>query len=299
MFNDADICYPTVGIITEKIDGKPFIVSVLSGSPADSSGFLAGDEIVSVDGKPFTPVLSLKGKISQAVLFKIRRTPDGSPIDIRVKPVMINPKEEYLNAEKASVEVIEKSGFKIGYIHIWSYAGKEYHQAFLDAITTGKLKNTDALIWDLRYGWGGADPAYLDVFNPHVPRLKMISRDGEASDFDSHWRKPVVMLTNKTVRSGKEVLAYAFKKYRLGTVMGERTAGAVVAGKLFALSNKSILYLAVKDARVDGERLEGSGVLPDVLVPVDIRYRQGIDLQKKSALTYLKNILSNRNLGEK
>ena len=32
-------------------------------------------------------------------------------------------------------------------------------------IAEGPLKEADALVWDLRDGWGGAEPQYLDLFN--------------------------------------------------------------------------------------------------------------------------------------
>ena len=64
------------------------------------------------------------------------------------------------------------------------------------------------------------------------------------------------MLTNGRVRSGKELLAYGFKKLGLGTIVGETTMGATLAGRLFVLSDGAILFLAVMDTRTDGERLE-------------------------------------------
>jgi carboxyl-terminal processing protease len=51
-----------------------------------------------------------------------------------------------------------------------------------------------------------------------------------AREFDDvKWRKPVAMLVNGGTRSGKEVLAYGFKKYHLGEVIGTHTEGAVLA----------------------------------------------------------------------
>jgi carboxyl-terminal processing protease len=45
--------------------------------------------------------------------------------------------------------------------------------------------------------------------------------------------------------------------------------------------------LAVSDARVDGERLEGRGVAPDIEVPFDFRYAAGKDTQLARALDVL------------
>ena len=64
-------------------------------------------------------------------------------------------------------------------------------------------------------------------------------------------------------RSGKEVLAYGFKKYRNGEVIGTQTEGAVLAATAF-LIGRGLLLLAVED--VDGVRLEGVGVAPTIEV---------------------------------
>jgi carboxyl-terminal processing protease len=38
-------------------------------------------------------------------------------------------------------------------------------RALENMLSQGALKDADALIWDLRDGWGGARPEYLDLFN--------------------------------------------------------------------------------------------------------------------------------------
>jgi len=50
---------------------------------------------------------------------------------------------------------------KIGYVHIWSYAGEQYQQLLEEEIAFGKLKEADSLILDLRDGWGR--PNYLNI----------------------------------------------------------------------------------------------------------------------------------------
>ncbi|MCK1710690.1 hypothetical protein IVA83_16920 [Bradyrhizobium sp. 143] len=69
-------------------------------------------------------------------------------------------------------------------------------------------------------------------------------------------------------RSGQEVLAYGFKKYQLGEVIGSRTEGAVLAATAFLIGG-GLLLLAVEDVRVDGERLESVGVAPTIEVQAD------------------------------
>lgn len=287
VFGNREVKYPTVGIITEKIDGSYFIACVLAGSAAEKSGLICGDEIHSVNGMPYSPIESIEKHIGKKVIFSVRRSQNSALLEIPVHPVLINPKKEMLEAEKASVRIIEQEGKKIGYIHIYSYAGMEYHNELVAAISWGKLKDADALIIDLRYGLGGAGPQYLNIFNPDIPIFQTVNRDGKKQTFDSQWRKPAVYLTNKATRSGKELVVFGAKKYRYATVIGEKTAGAATAGRLFPLSNNDLMYLAVKGSEVDGINLEGRGVRPDIEVPRDIRYCQGKDIQMEKSIDYL------------
>lgn len=287
-FQGKKVMYPSIGIITQSIEGRSFVASVFPGSIAEKSGLLKGDEIVSVDGKPFSPVESLRPSADVlAKVFQIKRSKDSAAINLMIQPVLVNPKEEMLFAQRASVRVIEHNRKNIGYIHIYSYAGEEFQQELLDAIIWGELKNSDALIIDLRYGLGGAWPYYLNIFNRDIPIMTFISREGRESIADSQWRKPAVYLVNQFSRSGKELLAFGAKKYHLATVLGERTAGCTLGGRLFPISNGDFLFLAVQSGRIDGVNLEGVGVAPDIEVPFDIRYCNGNDPQLNTAIEYL------------
>ena len=131
-------------------------------------------------------------------------------------------------------------------------------KTFSKSSSRDKFKDADALIWDLRDGWGGAQPDYLDIFNARSPSMTLTGRDGD-SIVNGRWRKPVILLINGGTRSGKEILAHGFKKYGYGEVVGTRSAGAVLAGRAFLQSNGNLLLIAVTDVAVDGERLEGVG----------------------------------------
>jgi len=94
------------------------------------------------------------------------------------------------------------------------------------------------------------------------------------------------MLINGGTRSGKEVLAYGFKKYRLGEVIGTRTEGAVLAATAFLIS-KGLLLLAVDDVLVDGVRLEGVGVMPTIQVEPGSAAAEQADPQLDRAIAVL------------
>ena len=286
-FSGGSITYSGIGIFTKKIGGKTFVSGVLAGLPADTAGVGVGDEIISADGEPFKPVGSFRGKEGEAVFLAIRRDEDGPVTEIEVRPQRIKPDDAFESAMRDSARIIEANGRRIGYIRVWSYAGRSYQEILEEVLSEGKLKDADALIWDLRDGWGGARPSYLRIFDPHGPTMTLTERDGDSYLEGFRWRKPVVLLTNNGTRSGKEVLTYGFKKNGYGEVVGDQTAGALLAARAFLLSDGSLLILAVNDVAVDGKRLEGKGVAPTIEVPFELPYAAGKDPQLNRAISVL------------
>lgn len=284
-----EISYPGIAIFT-RVDshGRIFVSGVVDGTTAARAGLLVGDEILAADGAPFRPINSFRHKVGTPVALTIRRTADGQPFDVSIMPEEIRPNRMFLHGMEASARIIEGAhGARIGYVHVWSYAGGAYQRAIERLIAEGPLKGADALVWDLRDGWGGAEPQYLDLFNPRAPTMQVFDRGGETAFLNVKWRKPVAMLVNGGTRSGKEILAYGFKKYGLGEVIGTPTAKAVLASTAFLMSDGSLLLLAVNDVRVDGERLEGVGVKPTIEVPFDAGYAAGRDPQLDRAIDVL------------
>ncbi len=288
IFPNGKLDYTGIGILTKDINGKTFISGILEGTPAARAGLKVGDEVIAVDGKAYQPIQSFLDKAEQEVKVSIQESPDPkSRKDVTVIPKKLNPDTLFLEAMRQSIKIIERNSKKIGYVHIWSYAGDQYQQLLVEEIGYGKLKDTEGLILDLRDGWGGAEPNYLNIFNKQVPGLTQMARDGVKRTIDLQWKKPVVMVVNNGSRSGKEILAYGFKKYGLGKLIGTKTAGAVVGGSPFLLEDDNLLYLAVVDVWIDGERLEGKGVIPDIEVPFPLEYAQGKDPQFNKAVDVL------------
>jgi carboxyl-terminal processing protease len=286
-FPDGQVTYPSIGIFTRRLGGKTFVSGVLDGLPASKAGLVVGDEILAADGTLYHPIKSFAPKVGQEVTLTIRRRGDGASKDVVVVPEQISPNKAFLKAMEESTRIIHADGLKIGYVHVWSYAGAQYQHLLERELSSGRLKDADALVWDLRDGWGGAEAEYLYIFTGRGPITTLINRDGRESIAGFTWRKPVAMLVNDGTRSGKEILAYGFKEYRVGELIGSRTAGAVLAGRAYLLSDGSLLLLAVTDVLVDGKRLEGAGVMPTIPVPFPLAYAQGKDPQLDRAVEVL------------
>lgn len=282
---DGKALYPGIGVFTSRINGQHFVRGVLQGLPAHKGGVLLGDRIVSVDGAPFHPIRSFEGKAGKAVTLAVERSA-GVFKNLSITPAMLDGSTVFIDAMKASVEVIEQGGQKVGYIHAWSYAGKAYQEILELELLFGRLKTADALVLDIRDGLGGASPSNLNIFTQRCLTWTAKPRTGELESYPSCWMKPVVLLVDQGSRSGKELLSYAFKRGRVGPIVGTRTAGAVMAGTIFANeADASLLYLATKEVILDdGTRLEGAGVHPDIEVPFNLPFAQGQDPQKSRAI---------------
>jgi carboxyl-terminal processing protease len=145
---------------------------------------------------------------------------------------------------------------------------------------------SEGMIIDIRDGFGGGPATeYIHLFlkgGLETITIESIYRDQKYKSTVG-FSKPVIVLINGGSRSGKELLAYYFKKTCRGVLVGERTAGFVTGGNKRHISKDSFLYYGACMKVIDGKRLEGVGVEPDIEVPFDIRFAAGKDIQLEGA----------------
>ncbi|HEY7216515.1 MAG TPA: PDZ domain-containing protein, partial [Thermoanaerobaculia bacterium] len=161
----------------EREDGW-FVARVFAGGPAEAAGLRRGDRLVSLDGAPFKPVLH--GKAGRPILLEIQSSRNGPSRTVTVTSRTIDPKKEWLEAQIGGTRVIERNGRRMGYVPVWSCAGVEVEETLREALAE-KLAEAEALVLDLRGGWGGCDPALVGLFDPAVPDLTRIDRQGKST----------------------------------------------------------------------------------------------------------------------
>jgi len=283
MLKPAGVWYDSIGVDLAQRQEGYFVRAVFAGSPAANAGLRRGDLLLSADGKRFAPITSFQNRQDQPVTLQVQRQPHSPPFTVTVTPRHVKPQDEWLEAQKAGTRIIMRSNRRIGYIPIFSGAGEQYQEAVQDAIAE-PLHEADALILDFRNGFGGLNPDFVSLFDPAVPVLTLRDRTGKSIVLDRHWRKPLYVLINNGSHSGKEVVAFALQKHHRAILVGEKTGGAVLGGRPFLLSDGSLLYLAVTNGEVDGQRLEGNGVKPDREVADVLPFAQGEDRQLEAAL---------------
>lgn len=254
-----------VGFVT---GGTPFaknqIRYVLDGSPAAKADLRMGDRILKVNGIDFVGYCNFLGTANTTTSIIIDR-PNVGKKTIEIKPIKADLYTAYVEATKSSVKIDEVNGKKIGYVHVWC-GGRRNNEA-LDEIIEDKFDKTDGLIIDLRDGYGGNSLSDLDRFyrDPKAyPDFVTVDRNGKKHSSRYYYEKPIVAIINGGSRSGKELVAFSLKRTGRATLVGTKTAGAVLAGSLTPLNEKCSAYIAVLDGTVGGVRLEGVGVEPDI-----------------------------------
>ncbi|NRQ16429.1 S41 family peptidase [Ensifer sesbaniae] len=294
---DGEVRYPGIGMVTAVDGGRRFVADVYDGSPAEKAGLLVGDEILSVDGLPYREIGSFAEKVGRSVEIRLRRHRDAAPISAKVQVERLRPLPMFERAIDESLALSEREGHKIGYVRLWTLSTRNGLDIVAEALATGRLKDAEGVIVDLRGRWGGGPADAAELFVGDTPSFRLVPRRGDATLANFRWRKPVVALIDKGTRSGLELFAYALRQNAIALV-GERSAGALLAGRAYVLPDDSLLELAVSDAVIDnGLRLEGIGIEPDRAVPFPLAYAAGKDPQREAAIGEMVRMLEDGTTG--
>jgi carboxyl-terminal processing protease len=106
---------------------------------------------------------------------------------------------------------------------------------------------------------------------------------------------PMVVLVDEGTRSGKEALAFQFKKSGRARLVGTTTAGAFRGAQFYADREEGyILAVALTAVKLDGVDLEGVGVSPDVRVERSLDVPGSGDPQLERALEEIRPLLGRR-----
>jgi carboxyl-terminal processing protease len=256
---------------------------VLEGSEASKAGLRKDDVVTEVDGKPFTPIESLRPLVGSTATLTVRR--GETVLHPQVSVSKERATEMFLDATQASSRIIDYHGHKIGYFHLWTQSSKAFQDALSNAVY-GKLRATDGFILDIRDGFGGRPEGYGDpFFRPEAwLEWKFSPTGGYRQMFG--YGKPMVLLINGGSRSAKEILSYIFKKSRRAKLVGQTTAGNVLGTSPQRVNEWGYIEIPIVDITVDGARLEGKGVSPDIALPKEYDVA-GKDLDLAAALESL------------
>lgn len=218
----------------EKDERYVIIAEPYEDSPAQRSGLLAGDKIVSIEGKP------MKNKNTDDVSKMLKGTP-GTEVRITIeRPGETEPIEKTIRREEIKLKSVPYYGMlpdgKTGYIRFTNFTencSQAVEAALIDLRDKQKAKS---IVLDLRDNPGGLLNEAVAVANIFVNQgQEIVSTRGRASDIESKSYKandtptdlqiPLAVLVDNGSASASEIVAGTIQDLDRGVVVGERSYG--------------------------------------------------------------------------
>jgi tricorn protease len=280
------------GLLGAKIErdeasGYYRIVEVLKGqnwdedlrSPLTEIGVDAkeGDYILAINGKPTNAMRDiyeeLVGTVGKQVTLRVNSSPksEGSHETV-VVPTGDERGLYNLRWVEGNIEKVSKAtGGKVGYVHIPDM-GVSGLNAFVKYYYPQLRK--EALIVDVRgNGGGNVSSQIIERLRREIAMIDISRNTAPNPDPGGMVMGPKVLLIDEFSASDGDIVAYRFKKYKMGPVIGKRTWGGVVGirGSLPLLDGGFLNRPEFSRYDVEGKEwiMEGKGVEPDIMVDND------------------------------
>lgn len=228
------------------------VQNVVKNGPAQRAGILAGDKIVSVDGKTFV------GKVvTQDEAMRRLKGPKDTKVKIGV--VRYGQKAvKYFTVTRGDIPqrsitatyMLDKS---TGYIKIKNF-GETTYPELLIALAQLSQERFSNLVIDLRDNGGGYMNSAVQMANEFLPKNKLIvymqGRKSPRQDFrsdghGSYQKIPLIVLINEASASASEVFAGAMQDNDRATIIGRRSFGKGLVQQQIGFPDGSMIRLTI------------------------------------------------------
>jgi carboxyl-terminal processing protease len=223
--------YGGVGALIRKAGNYTMISEPYEGFPAQQSGLLAGDTLVSIDG------ISIKGKSISDVSELLKGTPNTS-LTVKIhRPGTDSTIVKTITRQQVSIPNVPYYGLtknNVGYILLNGFtkdAGKEVKMAFMDL----KSKGAKSIILDLRGNPGGLLNEAVNVVNIWVSKnQEVVTTKGKVQQWYSSYKTesapvdtviPIAVLVNRGSASASEIVSGSLQDLDRAIIIGQKTYG--------------------------------------------------------------------------
>ena len=281
------------GFYMTRVEGRWIVSELVAGSPAELAGVKTGWVVVARNGTAFGERSEARPKEGEVAQWEF--------LDDRDQPVALAIVAESLST-KPRQEVRVLAG---GVVYLRFDAFDPADRRWLsDQLKTNRAAS--GVVIDLRRNPGGGTISLGitigEFFDRAVDCGTFITRGGYRGG-KSSWQMgsaryggSVVVLVDGATGSAAEIFAAVLQEHGRATIVGRKTAGAVLASWYHGLPDGGELQLSRQDyVTPKGRRLENAGVAPDVKVvrtAADVRAGRDVDLE--AALRVLAKEASSR-----
>jgi Tol biopolymer transport system component/C-terminal processing protease CtpA/Prc len=244
------------------------VSKVIALSPAAISERIhAGDVLVAVDGErigPHTSLDSLLGyKVGKRVVLTVTSPGSATPREVSVLAASANTERgllyrEWVASRRAYVDKI--SNGKLGYVHMADMGGGAIAQMNLDL--DSEMHGRTGIVLDIRNNNGGfVNGSALDILS-RQPYVVMVRRGvpavpGRPVLGQRALEAPSILVTNQATLSDGENFTEGYRTMKLGTVVGEPTAGWDVYTSAGTMVDGTTVRLPfMRNGQLDGTPLE-------------------------------------------
>jgi len=271
------------GINVSKRYGYATVVSVVPGSPAETSGLVDGDILEAIEGQDTR-------NISLAMIQRMLEGPAGSTLTVGVvRPSKAEPDKIAIRRSLTVVPPVQDALYEnASILYLKPEILDHDHVQQVEAKLKGMQKaGNKKVLLDLRDVAAGDMTEATRLANLLLKSGTIATLEGQKFPkqvFSADPSKaiqptvPVVVLVNRGTAGPAELVAAALLDNKRADVVGEKTFGEGTQQKTFELPDGAALILSVaKYEAPSGKKLQDDGVTPSVLVASGADEAAGVD----------------------
>ena len=254
MPDELDGSFSGIGIQFQIFNDTVCVIEAMSGGPAEKVGIMAGDRIVSVDGKNIASI-----NISNEDVFKLLRGKKNTKVTLGIRrpgsPKVVNFTVKRGDIPVTSIDAAYMVSPTVGYVKINKFARNTYAE-FLQSMTSLTNRGARDFIIDLRGNTGGYMEPAIMIVNEFLPaRCKIVSTKGRhpqdnsvviSDGSGSFPNARVAVLTDENTASASEIFSGAIQDNDRGLIIGRRSFGKGLVQRPIQLKDGSEIRLTVQ-----------------------------------------------------